>query len=68
MRNILQYPVTHGEAASALQDAQTEYYEKYKDNIGSISGIALLYAEMFIRENKTLFDEFTKKLPETNNE
>lgn len=64
MRNLLEYPITTGEACSVLQDAQQAYYKKYKNNMGNIHGLALLYAEQFIRENKVAFEEFTKKLPE----
>lgn len=64
MRNLLQYPITTDETCSVLQDAQQAYYKKYKNNMGNIHGLSLLYAEKFIRENKVAFDEFTKKLPE----
>jgi len=65
MRNILEYPITHGEACSAIQEAQELFYQKYKDNCGSVDGLALLYAEQFIRKNRDAFEEFTKELPET---
>jgi len=64
MRNLVQYPITHSEACSVLQEAQQAYYKKYADYMGNIHGLALLYAEQFIRENKDAFEEFTKKLPE----
>ena len=67
MRNLLEYPITYGEACEALQVAQQEYYDKYKDHIGSTGGVSLLYAEQFIRANKDAFNEFTKKLPEVKN-
>jgi hypothetical protein len=65
MRNLLQYPITHGEACEALQEAQASYYEKYRNNIGGTGGLSLFYAEQFIRKNKDVFEEFTKTLPET---
>ena len=61
MRNLSVYPITHGEACSALQESQKDYYDKYSDNIGGTRGLSLLYTEMFIRENKELFNEFTKR-------
>jgi len=63
MRNLIQYPITHGEAAEALQEAQELYYAKYKENLGGAGGLALLYAEKFIRENRAAFEEFTKNGP-----
>lgn len=63
MRNLIEYPVTWGETAEALQEAQELYFEKYKQNIGAVGGLALLYAEQFIRENRVAFDEFTKNGP-----
>ena len=63
MRNLDEYPITHGEAAEALQEAQELYYAKYAQNCGGAGGLALLYAEKFIRENKVAFEEFTKNGP-----
>lgn len=61
MRNLLEYPITHGEACEALQDAQEIYYAKYSENIGGTGGLALLFVEQFIRNNKDAFEEYTKK-------
>lgn len=68
MRNLAVYPITYGEACEAIQEAQKLYYEKYAQNIGGTGGLSLVYAEQFIRENRALFDEFTKTkwLGETN--
>lgn len=60
MRNLVQYPITYGEACSALQDAQQSWIEKYRENIGGTGGVALLLVEQFIRTNKDLFEEFAK--------
>ncbi len=67
MRNLTEYPVTGGEAISALQEAQELFYNKYKHHMGSINGLALFYAERFIREHKEEFDQFTQ-LPQTTDE
>lgn len=63
MRNLTVYPITHGEACEALQEAQQLYYAKYSQNIGGAGGLSLIYAEKFIRENKVAFEEFTKNGP-----
>lgn len=63
MRNLIEYPITHGEAAEALQEAQELYYSKYKQNVGGVGGLALIYAEQFIRANRVAFEEFTKNGP-----
>jgi hypothetical protein len=61
MRNLLVYPIVHGEAISAIQDAQQEYYKKYSEHIGEPGGLALLFVEEFIRENKDAFDAYSAK-------
>jgi hypothetical protein len=63
MRNLIEYPITWGEAAEALQEAQELYNSKYRQNIGGTGGLSLLYAEQFIRANRAAFDEFTKNGP-----
>ena len=65
MRNLIEYPITHGEACEAIQEAQKLYYEKYAMNVGGTGGLCLIYAEQFIRANKDLFNEFTKNGPVT---
>lgn len=61
MRNLVEYPITYDEAISALQTCQREYYDNYKDNIGSTRGVSLLLVEQFILLHKKDFNEFCKK-------
>jgi hypothetical protein len=61
MRNLLEYPVTSGEAVSAIQIALEQYTREIKDRgIGDMDGIALLMAEKFIESNRERFDTFAK--------
>lgn len=63
MRNLVEYPITYGEACAVIQEALKDYNDKYRENIGGTGGLCLLYAEQFIRENRDAFNEFTKKGP-----
>lgn len=63
MRNLVEYPITHGETCEAIQEALEEYNKKYRHNVGGTGGLCLLYAEQFIRANKEAFNEFTKNGP-----
>jgi hypothetical protein len=59
MRNLIQYPITHGEAVSAIQTAQEDYIRSLSSNApGDTTGIALILVEQFLRRNKELFDTF----------
>jgi hypothetical protein len=71
MRNVVEYPITYGEACEVLQEAQEEYRSRFKqDNvtIGGITGVTLFLIEQFIHAHKNEFEEFTKTLPKKNNE
>lgn len=59
MRNLIQYPITLGETCTALQNAQVDYLKK--KIIGGTEGIALLHAEMFIRDYKSEFEQFVNR-------
>lgn len=59
MRNLEKYPITLGETCTALQNAQVAYLKRKE--IGGTEGIALLHAEMFIREHKLEFENFVKR-------
>ena len=63
MRDLATYPITYGETCEAIQEALKDYNDKYRQNIGGTGGLCLLYAEQFIRANKTAFDDFTKNGP-----
>lgn len=68
MRNILQHPITYGEACEVLQEAQTEYKDRLREGVGSITPVTLFFIEQFIHAHKAEFEEFTKTLPKKNNE
>ncbi len=61
MRNLVEYPITHGEVCEALQEAQEDYIASHA--IGGTQGLSYLYAEQFIRANKEQFDAFVKAGP-----
>ena len=61
MRNLIEYPITHGEAVSAVQTAQEDYIRNIRSNgPGNTDGIALILVEQFLRNNKEQFDAFAK--------
>lgn len=61
MRNLMEYPITHGEVCEAIQEAQEAHIAKKQ--IGGTQGLSLLYAEQFIRANSVAFEAFIKKGP-----
>ncbi len=61
MRNLLEYPITHGEVCETLQEAQEAHIATRQ--IGGTQGLCYLYAEQFIRANSVAFDAFVKAGP-----
>lgn len=61
MRNLSEFPITHGDAASALQEAHLIHLRLGREGMDASGRISMLLVEQFIRQNKDAFDKFSKE-------